>query len=63
MVMHPRGFALALHYEGNGGDGEPTGWSLIGDGTEPWVFRDEDTPEPFKAFERLLAEHREQEPT
>lgn len=33
-VFHPRGFALALHYEG----GEAVGWSLVGDGTEPWQY-------------------------
>lgn len=34
-VFHPRGYALALHIAD---DGCCTGWSLDGDGTEPWVF-------------------------
>jgi len=33
-VFHPRGFALGLH-ENNG---EVTGWSLQGDGTDPWLY-------------------------
>lgn len=38
-VFHPRGFALALHLDDQGA---AIGWSLQGDGTEPWVFRLED---------------------
>lgn len=34
-VFHPRGYALAFHYDD---EGNVTGWSLLGDGTEPWVF-------------------------
>lgn len=34
-VFHPRGFALALDMTP---DGEVTGWALLGNGTEPWVF-------------------------
>lgn len=37
-VLHPRGYALALDYETPDGSGEPTGWHLEGDGTEPWQF-------------------------
>lgn len=38
VVFHPRGYALALHFEGNDSSqlGACTGWSLMGDGTEPW---------------------------
>jgi len=32
-VFHPRGYALALHYDD---DMNATGWSLVGDGSEPW---------------------------
>lgn len=35
VVFHPRGYALAIHFE----DGErknATGWSLLGDGEEIW---------------------------
>jgi hypothetical protein len=34
-VFHPRGFALALHFNP---DGEVTGWELLGDGHEVWVM-------------------------
>lgn len=34
-VFHPRGFALALHFDD---DGNCTGWSMMGDGSEPWRF-------------------------
>lgn len=33
VVFHPRGYALALHFAD---DGACVGWSLLGDGTEPW---------------------------
>lgn len=41
-LLHPRGYALALHYE-VGEDGTMnvdncTGWSIMGDGTEPWHY-------------------------
>lgn len=35
VVFHPRGYALAFHQND---DGEITGWSLKGDGTEPWYY-------------------------
>jgi len=39
VVFHPRGYALALHYEGKLPDlGKCTGWSLQGDGSETWIF-------------------------
>jgi hypothetical protein len=34
-VFHPRGFALALTVTD---DGKATGWSLLGDGSEPWQY-------------------------
>lgn len=34
-VFHPRGFALALTIAD---DGRATGWSLLGDGSEPWQY-------------------------
>lgn len=34
-VLHPRGFAMALTIAD---DGEATGWSLLGDGREPWSY-------------------------
>lgn len=53
VVFHPRGFALALHRE----DGEIVGWSLMGDGTEVWVF-DGDEEQHFSDVEALFAESR-----
>lgn len=45
VVFHPRGYALALHFEGEFPElGECTSWSLLGDGSEPWSFGDP-TPE------------------
>lgn len=37
VVFHPRGYAFALHFND---DHECTGWSLMGDGTEPWSMAD-----------------------
>jgi len=51
-VFHPRGFALALVFDG----GEAVGWELTGDGTEPWMFdpTDPDLLEKFAAAEQTL---------
>lgn len=39
VVLHPRGYALAIHYEGDADDlGAALGWSLMGDGTEVWGY-------------------------
>lgn len=42
VVFHPRGYALALHFTDGGSEGgtyrDCTGWSLQGDGTEPWTM-------------------------
>lgn len=37
-VFHPRGYALALNFEfdDDGVLGVCTGWTLLGDGSEPW---------------------------
>lgn len=52
-VFHPRGFALSLVYAD--GEPEPYGWTIEGDGTEPWRF-DEDLVEDqrFEAVRDLL---------
>lgn len=58
-VLHPRGFALALHVAD---DGQVTGWSLVGDGTEPWQYAEEaDEDQRFQAVEEFLASHRRPE--
>lgn len=33
-VFHPRGYALAITLD----DGKAVGWSLLGDGSEPWEY-------------------------
>lgn len=52
-VFHPRGFALAFVY---GTKREvPIGWTLQGDGTEPWCFGDDAVEHrAFQSFEELL---------
>ena len=63
VVFHPRGYALALHFEGELPDlGECVGWSLLGDGSEPWSMGDpplEDQalgqPTERELFERVQA--------
>lgn len=56
-VFHPRGYALALHFDD---DGQATGWSLLGDGTERWSFSENGWPEgetpddAFRAVKELL---------
>ena len=43
VVFHPRGYALALHYHSivdGVSRGDAVGWSLLGDGTEPWSMGD-----------------------
>jgi hypothetical protein len=51
-VFHPRGYALALTVE----DGEATGWSLMGDGSEPWEYGEiEVGNDKFRRAEALLA--------
>lgn len=56
-VFHPRGYALAFHFDSLG---QATGWSLMGDGTESWQFGcDEETQarvgEAFRATKDLLS--------
>lgn len=51
-LFHPRGFALSFHM---GTDGQVDGWTLDGDGTEPWAFNSADDDECFTTFEAFLA--------
>lgn len=48
-VFHPRGYALALTIA----DGKAVGWSLLGDGTEPWQFGDDEN-DKFRRAEAAL---------
>jgi hypothetical protein len=50
VIFHPRGYALALHYSPD--MEEVVGWSLMGDGTEPWSMG-EPTPEQREQFGAL----------
>jgi hypothetical protein len=58
-VLHPRGYALAIHFE-EGADFKtalPLGLSVVGDGSEPWCFGEEpdgshQSDEPFADFKR-----------
>ena len=52
-VLHPRGFALAIHYDGAG---NAAGWALLGDGSEPWAFAmDDEEDDCFRRVQELLA--------
>lgn len=52
--LHPRGYALAFHYDG---DGELSGWKLLGDGSEPWQFDVDTENDAFARVEAFLAAH------
>lgn len=54
-VFHPRGFALTLHVDRAGA---AAGWSLQGDGSEPWHF-DGPRDKKFAAVEATLRAVRE----
>ncbi len=52
-VFHPRGYCLALIRLGD----EIVGWSIYGDGVEPWSFSDElDETKCKEKFEQTLRE-------
>lgn len=53
-ALHPRGYAMALHIDIEGG---ATGWSIQGDGSEPWAYAESmesAEKERFEALKRLL---------
>lgn len=52
VVFHPRGYALALQMTD---DGVALGWSLLGDGTEPWQFAGDETDDMLRAEATLAA--------
>lgn len=43
-MLHPRGFAVALHLDD---DGNATGWSLVGNGREPIAFVTKEIAEDY----------------
>lgn len=63
-LFHPRGYALAVHFPDPATQIEltkikqglvaPTGWSVLGDGTEPYAFTEADDDEQFAIFEKFL---------
>jgi hypothetical protein len=55
VLFHPRGRALALHVDE---EGHIVGWSLVGDGSEPWRYdlSDADEREVFERAEQTLRE-------
>ena len=48
-TFHPRGYALALVY---GDDGALEGWTIVGDGTQAWMF-DKDDPDIDRCFDAV----------
>lgn len=56
VVFHPRGFALAIDV--NRETGEVTGWTLLGDGTEPWRFAEDRDNVQYAAVEAFIEAHR-----
>ena len=62
-IFHPRGFALALIYPDDAslsdienGYCQPTGWEMLGDGTEIWSFSQDCDEDGFKKFKGFLSE-------
>ena len=56
VCFHPRGFALAIHVND---DEHVTGWSVEGDGTDPWSFPVEGEREYFERAEQTLRDSAE----
>lgn len=51
VAFHPRGFALGINYDG---EGNVTGWSMLGDGEEVWSFSDDMDDAFFPKAEAFL---------
>jgi len=56
VVFHPRGYALALYFDSTTDPAhmKPMGWTLLGDGSEPWTFEAPED-ESFRAVEAFFA--------
>jgi hypothetical protein len=52
-VFHPRGYALSLHASDRDGR-DVVGWSMQGDGSEPWTFTSEVDDEQFQRVARFF---------
>lgn len=48
-ILHPRGYALAVHRDAE--TKEPLGISLLGDGSEPWYFQPGEFDEIINRYE------------
>lgn len=60
-LFHPLGFALAVEVADGTGEheeGTPLSWSLQGDGTECWSFKEADDDDRFAKFHEFLNAHR-----
>jgi hypothetical protein len=55
-VLHPRGFALGFHWANDADPelDEPIGWSIFGDGSEPWMFADGPAAPPHRTIDALF---------
>lgn len=53
-LFHPRGYALAWVKDENG---NTEGWTILGDGSEPWCFSEEIDNEYFGKAERELVKY------
>lgn len=52
IIFHPRGYALAFYLDDAG---EVVGWSMLGNGTEPWRFPSDRDRANFELVERYFA--------
>lgn len=49
-VFHPRGYAVSIHLDS---EGNAVGWSLMGDGDEPWSFAPEMQEREHELFRKI----------
>jgi hypothetical protein len=59
-ALHPRGYAIAFHWAA-GADpevNEPIGWSIMGDGSEPWTFVDAPGTPEHRTIDAMFAQTR-----
>ena len=54
--LHPHGLALALHYDNDTGEGEPTGWSITEADDGIWSFTPEDDGVGKEKWRKFLTE-------
>lgn len=53
-ILHPRGYALAIHYDDD--DTLPLGLSVLGDGKEPWIFAPGEQEDVLARYEAAEAD-------